>query len=348
MEQIKHLIIFEIKGNVKNTGSISADEAIFFTNNKLEAGTYARLANKKISSEEKLLQSETKRLQEEMDIAKRTGNWELYENKITELEDLEENLLRSDKEVNNIMERRIDTTGFKVVDMKDRPQFDLSLTKELKQAKKENYNGIVFENITDPASYDVELPESTTHYAVFNIDNIKTEKQLTDIWNEANERSTTGQGGISDNEIKKIDSLNPTSGIFVDYNPQERANLPLADNITTLDKTSNSSPNEIITVYRGAPSTQKEIVAGDFITTNKQLAKDYAGTGNVIEKQVKMSDVLDDITEPLGEEYIYRPQTEVKKPRFVKELTLEEEAKKYKTVDEFVYPQKALNKRKKA
>ena len=58
-------------------------------------------------------------------------------------------------------------------------------------------------NITDPASYDVELPESTTHYAVFNIDNIKTEKQLTDIWNEANERSTTGQGGISDNEIKK-------------------------------------------------------------------------------------------------------------------------------------------------
>ena len=52
------------------------------------------------------------------------------------LEDLEENLLRSDKEVNNIMERRIDTTGFKVVDMKDRPQFDLSLTKRIKTSKK--------------------------------------------------------------------------------------------------------------------------------------------------------------------------------------------------------------------
>ena len=52
-----------------------------------------------------------------------------------------------------------------------------------------------------------------------------------------------------------------------------------------------------------------------------------------------MSDVLDDITEPLGEEYIYRPQTEVKKPRFVKELTLEEEAKKYKTADEFIESQ---------
>ena len=51
-----------------------------------------------------------------------------------------------------------------------------------------------------------------------------------------------------------------------------------------------------------------------------------------------MSDVLDDITEPLGEEYIYRPQTEVKKPRFVKELTLEEEAK-YKTADEFIESQ---------
>lgn len=159
---------FDLNGKVKSTGSKSANEAIFFTDNKIEADTYARLANKKISSNEKLLQSETKRLQKEIDLAQRSGNWQKYEDKITELEDLEEKLLRSDKEVKNIMERGIDTRNFKEVDMKDKPQFDLNLTAEIKKAKKENYDGVVFKNIKDPASYDVSLPETTTHYAVFN------------------------------------------------------------------------------------------------------------------------------------------------------------------------------------
>ena len=35
-----------------------------------------------------------------------------------------------------------------------------------------------------------------------------------------------------------IDSMNPTGGLFVDYSPSSRANAQLAENITTLDKTS--------------------------------------------------------------------------------------------------------------
>jgi len=104
-----------------------------------------------------------------------------------------------------------------------------------------------------------------------------------------------------------LDNLNPTGGIFVNYNPSEIAKLKLGKNITTLDKTSSKSADELVTIYRGATKNQKEIVAGDFITTNKQLAQDYAGNGNVISKKVKASDILDDITEPLGEEYIYKP-----------------------------------------
>jgi hypothetical protein len=42
------------------------------------------------------------------------------------------------------------------------------------------------------------------------------------------------------------------------------------------------------------------------VTTNKQLAKDYAGNGKVISKEVRADEILDDITEPLGEEYILR------------------------------------------
>jgi hypothetical protein len=106
-----------------------------------------------------------------------------------------------------------------------------------------------------------------------------------------------------------LDSLNPTGGLYVDYTPQERMKMPLGENITTLDKTLGKSPNETITIYRGVSRDfkQKGINPGDFITTNPELAKTYAGDGNVISKKVKLSDVLDDKGEPLGGEYIYRP-----------------------------------------
>ncbi len=112
---------------------------------------------------------------------------------------------------------------------------------------------------------------------------------------------------ISNTQIT-LNNLNPTGAVFVNYTPEVRANANLANNITTLDKTMEVSPDKIITIYRGAPKNQKEIVAGDFITTNKQLAKDYAGDGVVLSKKVKASEILDDINEPLGEEYIYKPK----------------------------------------
>lgn len=104
-----------------------------------------------------------------------------------------------------------------------------------------------------------------------------------------------------------LDGINPTGSIFTGYDPQSRAVAPLAPHMTTLDQTSASHPNTMVNIYRGAPAHQKEIAAGDFITTNPQLAKDYAGNGRVIQKQVPMSHVVDDSTEPLGEEYLYRP-----------------------------------------
>ena len=53
----------------------------------------------------------------------------------------------------------------------------------------------------------------------------------------------------------------------------------------------------------------------------------------MLEKRVKLSDILDDITEPLGEEYIYRPKSTPLKSNLINE------AKKYKTADEFVKAQ---------
>lgn len=115
--------------------------------------------------------------------------------------------------------------------------------------------------------------------------------------------------------IKRLDSLNPTGGVLVDYNPQERVTMPLADNMTTLDKTSGRPSNEMVTIYRGAPKNQTSINPGDFVTTNRELAKSYTGDGNILESKVPMSHVLDDKTSPLGEEYIYRPTNQAHTPQ---------------------------------
>ncbi len=108
---------------------------------------------------------------------------------------------------------------------------------------------------------------------------------------------------------EELTSLNPTGGVFVDYTPKARMEAPLGQNMTTLAKTMKKSPNDIITIYRGAPKTQNEIVAGDFVTTNPALAETYGE--NVISKKVRLGDVLDDIEEPsLGEETLYRPNAD--------------------------------------
>jgi len=106
--------------------------------------------------------------------------------------------------------------------------------------------------------------------------------------------------------VNVLNSVNPTGSVFVDYNPSHRANTPLAKNIVSYDKTSGGSPDELVTIYRGLPKNQKNINSGDFVTTNSRLAQDYAGDGHVIKMTVKKSELLDDINEPLGEEYIYR------------------------------------------
>lgn len=106
-----------------------------------------------------------------------------------------------------------------------------------------------------------------------------------------------------------LDSVNPTGSVTADYAPEKRATARLGKNMTTLAETAGKSPSDTITVYRGVPKGVNKIVAGDFVTTNKQLAQDYAGDGRVVSRKVKYGDIIDDRTEPLGEEYIYRPSS---------------------------------------
>jgi len=158
---------------------------------------------------------------------------------------------------------------------------------------------------------------------------------------------------IKDDNVLR--NVNPTWWILVEYNPSKIAKMKLADNITTLDKTMKVSPDKEITIYRWTDYPQKEIVPWDFITTNYDLAKSYSWKWNVIIKKVKVSDILDDIEEPLWEEYIYKPnKTPQKIDKWIKNNTIEdtlsikdnsmnklkEEAKKYKSADEFIKSKK--------
>lgn len=162
---------FDLKGSVKNTSAKSADQAVFFTDHPGEAKQYADMANTRISSNEKLLQSETKRLQGALDKAQSLGNWDKYESLTNELEELENKLLHNDKPVSNIMKRDIDTKNFKIVEMGDRTNFDKDLVNEINLAKKEGYAGVHFRNISDAPKMDSDIGP-TNHYAVFDTDKI--------------------------------------------------------------------------------------------------------------------------------------------------------------------------------
>ena len=131
-------------------------------------------------------------------------------------------------------------------------------------------------------------------------------KAVEDLLGKQKESSPTPQTG-KDIGGELLNSVNPTGGVFSNYSAEEIDKLPLGENITTYDKTSNKKQDEKITVYRGVPKdASDDIVSGDFVTTNKKLAQDYAGTGKVISKEVRADEILDDKTEPLGDEYILR------------------------------------------
>ena len=111
-----------------------------------------------------------------------------------------------------------------------------------------------------------------------------------------------------------LDSLNPTGTVFTEYNPQGRASLDLAPNIAPYSETSGLSPDDRVVVYRGVPKgVQSELADGDFITDMEQLAKDYAGTGDVISQEVFADEILDDLDDPMAGEYLFRPRRASKK-----------------------------------
>ena len=105
-----------------------------------------------------------------------------------------------------------------------------------------------------------------------------------------------------------LDSLNPTGSVFVTHDPAARMEAQLGPDMTTFAATHGLANDAQIEIFRGIPrAAVGGIVPGDFVTTERQLAADYAGSGRVVSLTVSAGDVLDSVSEPDGGEYIYRP-----------------------------------------
>jgi hypothetical protein len=79
----------------------------------------------------------------------------------------------------------------------------------------------------------------------------------------------------------------PIKGLFTDYAPTQRASdVAKANDFHSIVDEVGVAPEELVTIYRGAPKSQSAINDGDWVTTVKQLADDYAGNGHVLEIKV--------------------------------------------------------------
>ena len=107
---------------------------------------------------------------------------------------------------------------------------------------------------------------------------------------------------------------NPSSrnqtGIFNEYDPERRLGEDSNAAETTPLSELGFDPDEDITIYRGVPEGVTEINPGDWVTANEQLARDYAGGGDVLSQTVKARDLKGDPSAGEGgytEEMVYAP-----------------------------------------
>lgn len=136
-----------------------------------------------------------------------------------------------------------------------------------------------------------------------------------------------GRGSVAiDESAPALESVNPTGTVFAEYDPASRASAPLGKDIATFSETLGLPADTEVIVYRGVPEgSQETLNSGDFVTTNKQLAQDYAGSGTVVEQTVRASDLLDDRTEPGAEEYIFRPSSTSERLALANQVTQQHE-----------------------
>ena len=73
--------------------------------------------------------------------------------------------------------------------------------------------------------------------------------------------------------------------------PNRASDVVISDDYVPITVEAGYRPDDMITIYRGTVEGQTGLNNGDWVTINKQLAKDYSGNGRVIEAKVKASEL---------------------------------------------------------
>jgi hypothetical protein len=185
--------IFDPKFKGYATGAESAKGAFWFTDDEATAKAYAVYA-----AEDAPVQRLLKQAEEAEKIAQKTGkesDWEKYDKLVEESEKLAEydaTFERRQKKAKvkeayvkgNFLE--IDAEGKTPQELSSDSDIDSWLNSKIKEAIKKNKAGLKIINIDDAVGL---YNKPSTHYAVFNPEQIKTKSQLTDIYNKAHSKT---------------------------------------------------------------------------------------------------------------------------------------------------------------
>lgn len=186
---------FSVSSRGNMTKAISAKEGTFFTDSKEEAQIYAEEADRRLVANEKNFNKQVAKLQKLQQQAERKAqttrnpeDWKKSEDLTTQIEDYYLNETRDNPTQNaKVIEAYHTLKNPKVVDFEGSSALDSStggISKLIKEAKKEGYDGLIMKNISDSP---IRLDKPTTHTVVFDVKQIKTKSQLTNIWNKAQE-----------------------------------------------------------------------------------------------------------------------------------------------------------------
>lgn len=180
----------DMRGSI--TGAQSAKGAIWFTDNPKVAKAHSIYA-----AESGPLNKMMREADELEKIAQKSGlekDWLKHDELVRKIDDMggyDETFARRS---NANVKESVVTGDFYKVDAKGKTPQELSsegdidswLNEQLDIAKKQNKDGVIFENLDDAVGlYDTPA----THYAIFDAKNIKTKDELTTIWEKANKKT---------------------------------------------------------------------------------------------------------------------------------------------------------------
>lgn len=157
---------FDAKELGETTGANSAKLGFFFTNDARTAVSYAHHG---------ATDAQVLKLIKEAEKAEKRGDWDTYDAKIVEAEQLEASLVEPENRMRgqNVLPVYLAIKKPLVIDAKGKnfAEAEVGITDKIKQAKKEGYDGVIIRNLDDAAGLTDVVAD---HYVVFSPEQIKS------------------------------------------------------------------------------------------------------------------------------------------------------------------------------